>query len=92
MRTFLLKVAIIAFLLLGLVSVFGPQLHPLFSNFGHPEEIRTTVSSALLIAGVGALALIFVRTLLGFVLILALAVLFFILLQYFWVDVMSTAF
>ncbi len=92
MRTFLLKVAIIAFLLLGLVSVFGPQLYPVFSNFGHPEEIQTAVSSALLIAGVGALALIFVRTLLGFVLILAIAVLFFILLQYFWVDFVSTAF
>ena len=92
MRTFLLKVAIIAFLLLGLVSVFGPQLHSVFSNFGHAEEVQTTVSSALLIAGVGALALIFVRTLLGFVLILALAVLFFILLQYFWVDFMSMAF
>ena len=82
MKSIMLKLAILAFVSLSIIYIADDTLNPFYENFGKSEQVRSNITFALLIAGIAALALLFVRTIIGIALIIAVGVLLFILFQH----------
>lgn len=84
MKSVLLKIAIIALLALAALYIAGDSADNLLQNFGKPSAVRANLTSGLLIIIGISLALLFIRTLLGIVLIIGVGILIFFLLQHFY--------
>ncbi len=83
MKKLFFRIAILSALLWVVVVFFGPQLNPLYAEFGNPAEIRSMLTSVLLIVAVASLVLTIARTILAIIFTVLLAVALFFLAHYF---------
>lgn len=81
MQKLLFNIFILCAILFVLVILFEETLTPWFSQWGNPAEVQNSVLFYLMLVGVGALGLAFLKTIIGIVVILLLLLLLFILFQ-----------
>ena len=81
MKKMILKLGFLAFILFFTTAFLGERLNPLWSLFGDVETVKSYVVTGAGIAIFASLAMVIVRTIIGILFILFLAVLLFILLK-----------
>ena len=86
MKSIMLKIAIIALLALAALYIAGDSADSLLQNFGKPDQVRANLTTGLMIIIGISLALLFIRTLIGIIVIIALGVLIFLLYQQFYMT------
>ncbi len=81
MQRFVLNIFILCVVVFLAVILFEESLTPLFEQFGNPIKVQNSVLFYVMLVGLGALALVFLKTIIGIVIILLLLLLLFILFQ-----------
>ncbi|NIA29689.1 MAG: hypothetical protein GWP06_07250 [Actinobacteria bacterium] len=79
MRSFLFKLAFLAFVIFAAIASLGNKLDPVFMRLGDAGQIKSALMGGTAIVFVASLALIVVRTILGIVSILLIVIIFFVL-------------
>jgi len=79
MRSFLFKLAFLAFVIFAAIASLGNKLDPVFMHFGDADQIRSTLMGGSVLVLISSLALIVVRTILGIVSVLLIVVILLIL-------------
>lgn len=79
MRSFLFKLAFLAFVIFAAIASLGNKLDPVFMRLGDAAQIRSTLMGGTALVFVASLALIVVRTILGIVSVLLIVVILLII-------------
>ena len=79
MRSFLFKLAFLAFIIFAAIASLGNKLDPVFIRFGNADQIKSALMGSTALVFVASLALIVVRTILGIVSVLLVVVIVLIL-------------
>ena len=81
MKKLALKICFLAFVVFGATVLLGENLYALWAMLGDPEEISSMVVTGSIITIFAGLGIIVVRTILGILSIVFVAVLLFIILK-----------
>ncbi|NOY59605.1 MAG: hypothetical protein GXO75_11860 [Calditrichaeota bacterium] len=79
MRSFLFKLAFLAFVIFAAMASLGNKLDPVFMRFGDAAQVRSALMGGTALVFIASLALIVVRTIIGIVAVLLIVVIFFVL-------------
>ncbi len=82
MKSLLFKFSLLAFFVFAVTVLAGKHLNPVYELFGNVNEIRSIVTSGSLVAGIAAIGLIIVRTILGIIAIIILALAIYFVLKF----------
>jgi len=81
MKKLFLKLAIIALILVAIISFAGDQLSPIFAKYGDPHVVQSQLTTYLLIFAAGCAFLFILKTLIGFIILGVILLLIFYLFQ-----------
>lgn len=82
MQTILFKLAVIFLVLFAVVLLSGNHLNSFYSRFGDAEHIHSVLLLVFLFVGLGTMALVFIRTVLGLLLVICLALAGYLIYHY----------
>ncbi len=92
MKKLALKIGFLAFIVFGATVLLGENLYPLWAMLGDPEEISSMVITGSIIAIFASLGIIVVRTILGILSIVFVAIIIFIVLKTDLLDMLLQAY